>query len=80
MVHKEVLVAEAKQIDTNSTLPCTISSVRILRAENTRQGFLKRVLDPLLSVNHDRPYTLAEGLNEVTKVADKLHRFGESFV
>lgn len=64
------------QIDTNSTLPCTISSIRVLNANHTRTGFLKRLCDPLLSANQDRPYTFAEALREVSITVDKLHRFG----
>ncbi|KAI9775173.1 MAG: hypothetical protein M1835_005916 [Candelina submexicana] len=66
----------AELIDTNSTLPVTISSITVLNANNTRKGFLDRIFKPLLSVNHDRPYTLEEALKEVSISADKLHRFG----
>ncbi|MCJ1409971.1 hypothetical protein MMC19_004056 [Ptychographa xylographoides] len=61
-------------IGTNSTLPTTISSIRILNANNTRKGFLARIFDPILSANHDRPYTLAEAIREISIGADKLHR------
>ncbi|KAL8921470.1 MAG: hypothetical protein Q9172_004009 [Xanthocarpia lactea] len=61
-------------IEANTTLPCTISSIRILGARNTRQGFLKRIVDPLLSANRDRPYTLSEALRETQYAVDKLHR------
>ncbi|KAI9715153.1 MAG: hypothetical protein M1812_006132 [Candelaria pacifica] len=66
----------AELIDTNSTLPVTLSSITVLNANNTRKGFLKRIFNPLLSVNQDRPYTLEEALKEVSISADKLHRFG----
>ncbi|MCJ1290337.1 hypothetical protein MMC34_001873 [Xylographa carneopallida] len=62
-------------VGTNSTLPCTISSIRILNANNTRKGFLANIFDPLLSANQDRPYTLAEAIREVSIGADKLHKF-----
>ncbi|KAJ5895458.1 hypothetical protein N7495_007149 [Penicillium taxi] len=62
-------------IDQNSTLPCTISSVQILSAPNTRRGFLEHIVGPLLSANRGRPYTLSEALQEVTVTADKLGRF-----
>ncbi|PYH28496.1 Yip1-domain-containing protein [Aspergillus neoniger CBS 115656] len=62
-------------LDQNSTLPCTISSVEVHGARNTRRGFLERIFDPLLSSNQDRPYTLSEALREVSARADKLNRF-----
>jgi outer membrane protein insertion porin family len=64
------------QIGTNSTLPVTISSIRLIGGAHTRRSFLDRLFKPLLSANRDRPYTLAEALNEVGSVATKLQRFG----
>ncbi|KAL9117048.1 MAG: hypothetical protein Q9187_006418, partial [Circinaria calcarea] len=64
----------AELIDNNSTLPCTISSIRILNANHTRVGFLERIFKPLLSANQDRPYTLAEAIREVSIGAEKLHK------
>ncbi|KAL8799647.1 MAG: hypothetical protein Q9200_007485 [Gallowayella weberi] len=61
-------------IETNTTLPCTISSVRVLGAHNTRSSFLKRIVDPLLSANRDRPYTLSEALRETQYAVDKLYQ------
>ena len=66
-----------QQIEDNSTLPCTISSIRVLGAPNTRNSFLQRIFTPILSVNQDRPYTLSEAIREVSAAADKLHRFGD---
>ncbi|RJE27427.1 mitochondrial outer membrane [Aspergillus sclerotialis] len=63
-------------IDQNSTLPCAISSIEVLNARHTRRGFLERILNPLLSANQNRPYTLSEALREVSTCADKLNRFG----
>ncbi|KAL9056407.1 MAG: hypothetical protein Q9206_002770 [Seirophora lacunosa] len=63
-------------VEANTTLPCTVSSVRVLGAVNTRPGFLKRIVDPLLSANRDRPYTLSEAIRETQFAADKLHRHG----
>lgn len=68
----------AALVDENSTLPTTVSSVTILGAPNTRHGFLKRIVDPLLSANRDRPYTQAELVREVSHAADRLARFGAS--
>lgn len=68
----------AELIDQNSTLPTTVSSVTVLGAPNTRHGFLKHVVNPLLSANRDRPYTQAELVHEVAKTADKLKKFGTS--
>ncbi|KAN0117890.1 Surface antigen domain containing protein [Hyaloscypha variabilis] len=65
----------AELIGTNSTLPVTISSIRLIGGANTRRSFLDRLFNPLLSANRDRPYTLAEALNEVGSVATKLQRF-----
>lgn len=61
-------------IQDNSTLPTTISSIRILNATNTRKGFLDRIFNPIISANQDRPYTLAEAIREVSIGADKLHK------
>ncbi|KAK0508796.1 hypothetical protein JMJ35_009072 [Cladonia borealis] len=61
-------------IQDNSTLPTTISSIRVIGAPNTRKSFLERIFNPILSVNHDRPYTLAEAIREVSIGADKLNR------
>jgi hypothetical protein len=74
----EFLYAKNQQIGTNSTLPVTISSIRLIGGANTRRSFLDRLFNPLLSANRDRPYTLAEALNEVGSVATKLQRFGSS--
>lgn len=63
-------------IQDNSTLPTTISSIRILNAANTRRGFLNRIFNPIISANQDRPYTLAEAIREVSIGADKLHKLG----
>jgi outer membrane protein insertion porin family len=64
------------QLDQNSTLPCAISSVQVVSAPHTRRSFLERIVNPLLSENKDRPYTLSEALREVSATADKLGRFG----
>ncbi|KAF2111863.1 surface antigen-domain-containing protein [Lophiotrema nucula] len=66
----------AELVGDNTTLPVTISSVRILNANRTRRGFLQGVVDPLLSANRDEPYTLAEALKEVHNATEKLNRFG----
>ncbi|CAO2647864.1 Nn.00g087860.m01.CDS01 [Neocucurbitaria sp. VM-36] len=63
-------------IGDNTSLPVTISSVRILHANRTRRTFLERVVNPLLSANRDEPYTLEEALKEVGDATDKLNRFG----
>ncbi|KAL8697787.1 MAG: hypothetical protein Q9201_006934 [Fulgogasparrea decipioides] len=61
-------------VGNNTTLPATISSVRVLGASHTRSSFLKRIIDPILSANHDRPYTLSEAIRETQFAVDKLHR------
>lgn len=63
------------QIESNSTLPCTISSIRVLNANHTRKSFLERIFNPIISANKERPYTLAEAIREVSIGADKLHRY-----
>ncbi|RMZ88440.1 hypothetical protein DV736_g4330, partial [Chaetothyriales sp. CBS 134916] len=70
----------AELIDENSTLPTTVSSVTILGAPNTRHGFLKRIVDPLLSSNHDRAYTHSEVVQEVAATAEKLRQFGKFYL
>lgn len=66
----------AELIDANSTLPTTVSSVTVLGAPNTRHGFLKRVVEPLLSANRDRPYTQAEVVREAAATGQTLRDFG----
>ncbi|OAL49422.1 hypothetical protein IQ07DRAFT_587998 [Pyrenochaeta sp. DS3sAY3a] len=63
-------------IGDNTSLPVTISSVRILNANRTRRDFLERVVNPLLSANREEPYTLEEALKEVGEATGKLNRFG----
>ena len=67
----------AELIDANSTLPTTISSVTVLGAPNTRHGFLKRVVEPLLSANRNKPYTQAEVVQEAAKTGQTLRDFGK---
>ena len=64
------------QVDTNQTLPVTISSVNVLGATRTRRDFLGRIFNPLLSANRDAPYTLAEALTAVLAGASQLSKFG----
>jgi len=66
----------AELIDQNSTLPTTVSAVTILGAPNTRHSFLRRIVNPLLSANRDRPYTQSELIHETANVAEKLRKFG----
>ena len=68
----------AHLIDENSTLPTTVSAVEVLGAPNTRHSFLKRIVEPLLSANRDRPYTQAELVQEASIAANKLSQFGKS--
>ncbi|KAI9827862.1 MAG: hypothetical protein M1832_004351 [Thelocarpon impressellum] len=73
--HEKAQRRVGELIDSNSTLPVTISSINVLGAPRTRRGFLQRVFDPLLSANQDRPYTLAEALQKVSYSASQLHKF-----
>lgn len=78
-IHKTFQLSQlrlAEIIDQNSTLPTTVSSVTVLGAPNTRHGFLKRLVNPLLSANRDRPYTQSELIHEVSNTATKLRKFG----
>ncbi|KAH4939150.1 hypothetical protein HBI67_065980 [Parastagonospora nodorum] len=63
-------------VEDNTSLPVTISSVRILHANRTRRSFLERVVNPILSANRAEPYTLEEALKEVGEATEKLNRFG----
>lgn len=63
-------------IDDNTSVPVTISSVRVLHANRTRRSFLERLFNPILSANREEPYTLEEALKEVGEATDKLNRFG----
>ncbi|CAG8959658.1 hypothetical protein HYFRA_00001561 [Hymenoscyphus fraxineus] len=62
-------------VASNSTLPVTISSIRLIGAENTRRSFLDRLFNPILSANRQKEYTLSEALQEVGSAADKLRKF-----
>lgn len=64
-------------IGGNSTLPVTISSVRLIGGseQHTRRSFLDPLLSPLLSARRDEPYTLQGALKEIGSVASKLQRF-----
>ncbi|TVY86488.1 SAM50-like protein, partial [Lachnellula willkommii] len=64
-------------IASNSTLPVTISSIRLIDqgSQHTRRSFLDRLFNPILSANRDAPYTLSEALQEAGSAADKLRRF-----
>ena len=64
-------------IEDNSTLPTTVSSVTVIGAPNTRHSFLKRIVNPLLSANRDRPYTQSELVQEASIAANKLSQFGQ---
>ncbi|KAF2633664.1 mitochondrial outer membrane protein-like protein [Macroventuria anomochaeta] len=66
----------AELVEDNTSLPVTISSVRVLHANRTRRGFLEKVVNPLLSASRDESYTLEEALKEVGNATDKLNRFG----
>lgn len=72
-------VSKRSQIQDNSTLPTTISSIRILNATNTRRSFLDRIFNPIISANQDRPLTLAEAIQEVSIGAGKLHKLGSHY-
>ncbi|EKD16069.1 uncharacterized protein L3040_003508 [Drepanopeziza brunnea f. sp. 'multigermtubi'] len=62
-------------IGSNSSLPVTISSIRLIGVKHTRRSFLDRIFDPILSANQDVPYTLQEALQQVGTAADKLRAF-----
>ncbi|CAK3913027.1 probable cell surface homologous to bacterial outer membrane s [Lecanosticta acicola] len=77
--HASYEKAERRQnelISINSTAPVTLSSVRVIGAQNTRHGFLERILDPLLTHNRSNQsyYTLREALTEISGAVDKLNR------
>ncbi|KAL9083823.1 MAG: hypothetical protein Q9159_005547 [Coniocarpon cinnabarinum] len=81
-VQRRVLDQEAKSqarlgelIDSNTTLPTTLSSITVRNANYTREGFLARIFNPLLSANNDAPYTLQEAISKIGKAVDKLNRF-----
>lgn len=74
-VEFELKIDVALQIEDNSTLPVTVSAIRVLNAPNTRHSFLSRIFDPILSINRDRPYTLSEALHRISVGVNQLHRF-----
>lgn len=64
------------KIGSNSTLPVTIGSIKVIGATNTRKSFLDRLFGPLLGEN-DKQWTLQEALRAVSINADKLRKFGK---
>ncbi|TGZ82266.1 hypothetical protein EX30DRAFT_358546 [Ascodesmis nigricans] len=66
----------AELINENSTLPVTISDVRIHGLKNTRDGFLQRVFDPVLDKEKQANYTLKTAMDELQRATSKLHQFG----
>ncbi|KAF1959715.1 hypothetical protein CC80DRAFT_489818 [Byssothecium circinans] len=74
--HQKAQERLAELLDDNTTLPVTVSSVRVLNANRTRRGFLEQVVSPILSANHGEGYTLEECLREVGNATEKLNRFG----
>ncbi|KAI9804829.1 MAG: hypothetical protein M1825_001197 [Sarcosagium campestre] len=65
----------AELLDSNSTLPVTLSSISVVGAPHTRKGFLQRIFRPLLSEHRDAPYTLAGALQQINSSANTLHKF-----
>ncbi|KAI9830561.1 MAG: hypothetical protein M1826_004587 [Phylliscum demangeonii] len=65
----------AELLDSNTTLPVTLSSVSVLGAPRTRRSFLETVVKPMLSASRDAPYTLAEALAAVSAGASRLQKF-----
>ncbi|KAI5815159.1 surface antigen-domain-containing protein [Pyronema omphalodes] len=63
-------------IDSNSTLPVTISDIRIHGIKKTREGFLQDVFKEALSAEKQADYTLKTAMEALQKTTDKLHRFG----
>ncbi|KAF3480723.1 sorting assembly machinery subunit [Arthroderma uncinatum] len=74
-IYQKAQARLAELLEQNSTLPCTISSVQVLNAPNTRRGFLEKALQPLLSENKGRTLTLSETLEEVAKCTNRLNQF-----
>ena len=64
------------QVNSNSTLPVSVSSVSVLHAPHTRRSFLQRAVQPLLDTGKHGPAPLSDVLREVSSVADKLQRLG----
>jgi len=65
----------AELVESNSTLPITISAVQVLGATNTRRGFLERLFDPIVSKTDNQFYTLREAIAAISQRVDKLSRF-----
>ncbi|KAI0996611.1 hypothetical protein K3495_g11573 [Podosphaera aphanis] len=63
-------------IQSNSTLPVTISSVRLIGGSHTRRSFLDHILNPLVNSERGVNWTLSKALIEAGTVANKLSRFG----
>ena len=64
------------QINSNSTLPTTLSSVTILNANRTRRAFLSRIFSPLLAKDNEEPYTLSQTLQHLSQGVSKLEWLG----
>jgi hypothetical protein len=48
----------------------------VLHAVNTRRGFLKGIVKPLLREDNDEPFTLRDAREEIDKVGKKLGKLG----
>ncbi|KAF1813049.1 mitochondrial outer membrane protein, partial [Eremomyces bilateralis CBS 781.70] len=77
-LHSQYEKAQARQaevIGSNTTLPVTISSVRVLNAQNTRKGFLHGVFRPFLEANKKEYYTLSDALEDIGIAHHRLRKF-----
>ena len=68
------LIELSDQVEANTTLPCTISSVHVLGAVHTRRSFLTPIIKPILGQNSDRPWELHEALGETITASRKLSK------
>jgi outer membrane protein insertion porin family len=62
-------------VSQNSTIPVTISEVRVFQASKTRTGFLERICRPLLEKGKE-PISLLEAREEIDKVATQMNKLG----
>ncbi|KAH6645035.1 sorting assembly machinery 50 kDa subunit [Truncatella angustata] len=75
---REQAQAQARNADllqSNGTLPVSISSIQVHGAKNTRRSFLNPLFQPLVDQSRNTGYTLVEMLDEVSKVVGKLQKF-----
>ncbi|KAI5286202.1 hypothetical protein KEM52_002102, partial [Ascosphaera acerosa] len=73
-VYEKAQTRLGELLDSNSTLPVTISSIEIDNARHTRPALFAQIVNPLLSANRTEAYSLRSALDEIARATEKLQR------